>query len=75
MKRAAALTIASCVAVWAVARWVVFDFFQLGDTRVYSHAARMMDAGAIPYRDFDVEYPPLATELFWLVGLSSSSAA
>ena len=68
MKRAAALTIASCVAVWAVARWVVFDFFQLGDTRVYSHAARMMDAGAIPYRDFDVEYPPLATELFWLVG-------
>ncbi len=68
MRRATVLTIAACVAVWAVVRWVVFDFFQLGDTRVYSHAARMMDAGAIPFRDFDVEYPPLATGLFWLVG-------
>ena len=47
---------------------MIFDYFQLGDTRVYEHAARMMDAGAIPYRDFDVEYPPLATGLFWLVG-------
>ncbi len=68
MRRSAALTVGLCVAVWAVGRWVVFDFFQLGDTRVYEHAARMMDAGAIPYRDFDVEYPPLATGLFWLVG-------
>ena len=70
MKRAAALTITLCIAVWAVARWVIFDYFQLGDTRVYEHASRMMDAGAIPYRDFDVEYPPLATGLFWLVGRS-----
>ena len=68
MKRAAALTITLCIAVWVAARWVIFDYFQLGDTRVYEHAARMMDAGAIPYRDFDVEYPPLATGLFWLVG-------
>lgn len=68
MKRAAALTVTLCIAVWVVARWVIFDYFQLGDTRVYEHAARMMDAGAIPYRDFDVEYPPLATGLFWLVG-------
>lgn len=68
MKRWATATIALCIAVWAVARWVVFDFFQLGDTRVYEHAARMIDAGALPYRDFDVEYPPLATGLFWLVG-------
>ncbi len=68
MKRAAAITCAACIAVWALARLVVFDFFQLGDTRVYAHAARMMDAGAIPYADFDVEYPPLATVLFWLVG-------
>ena len=69
MRRAAALTIGACVAVWVLARWVVYDFFQLGDTRVYEHAARMIDAGAVPYRDFDVEYPPLATGVFWLVGL------
>jgi hypothetical protein len=68
MKRAAALTITLCIAIWAVTRWIVFNYFQLGDTRVYEHTARMMDAGAIPYRDFDVEYPPLATGLFWLVG-------
>lgn len=69
MKRAAAVTAAACVGVWVLARWVVYDFFQLGDTRVYEHAARLIDAGATPYVDFDVEYPPLATGLFWLVGL------
>lgn len=68
MRRAAALTIAACIGVWALARWVVFDFFQLGDTRVYAHAARLMDAGAIPYVDFDLEYPPLAAGLFWVTG-------
>jgi hypothetical protein len=68
MRRGAALAVAAAVAVWVVARWVVYDYFQLGDTRVYEHAARLIDAGAVPYRDFDVEYPPLATGLFWLVG-------
>jgi uncharacterized membrane protein len=68
VRRAAALTIGACVAVWVLARWVVYDYFQLGDTRVYEHAARMIDAGAVPYRDFDVEYPPLATGVFWIVG-------
>lgn len=53
--------------VWALARWVVFPFAQVGDTRVSQHVARMIDAGLVPYRDFDVEYPPLATGLFWLI--------
>ena len=68
MRRAVVMTVGACVAVWALARWVIFNFFQLGDTRVYEHASRMIDAGALPYRDFDIEYPPLATGLFWLVG-------
>jgi len=68
VRRAAALTVGACVAVWALTRWVIFNFFQLGDTRVYERASRMIDAGALPYRDFDIEYPPLATGLFWLVG-------
>lgn len=68
MRRAVALTVGACVAVWALTRWVIFGYFQLGDTRVYEHASRMIDAGAVPYRDFDIEYPPLATGLFWLVG-------
>ncbi len=68
MRRAVALTTAACIGVWALTRWVVFNYFQLGDTRVYEHASRMIDAGAVPYRDFDIEYPPLSTGLFWLVG-------
>ena len=68
MRRAVAVTVAACVAVWALTRWVIFNYFQLGDTRVYEHASRMIDAGALPFRDFDIEYPPLATGLFWLVG-------
>lgn len=68
MRRGAVATIAGCLTVWAVARWLVFDPAQLGDTRTYGHVARMIDAGAIPYRDFDSEYPPLANGLFWLVG-------
>lgn len=60
-------TVAATFAFWAVARWVIYDFPQLGDTRVYQHAVRMMDAGFVPYRDFDIEYPPLATGLFWLI--------
>jgi uncharacterized membrane protein len=68
MRRAVALTTAACIGVWALTRWVIFNYFQLGDTRVYEHASRMIDAGAVPYRDFDIEYPPLSTGLFWLVG-------
>jgi hypothetical protein len=63
-----AITTVACIGVWALARWVIFDYFQLGDTRVYEHASRMIDAGAVPYRDFDIEYPPLSSGLFWLVG-------
>ena len=65
MKRAAALVVAGTVAVWALMRWVIYDFPQIGDTRVYQHAVRMMDAGLVPYRDFDVEYPPLALAWAW----------
>jgi hypothetical protein len=65
MKRAAALVVAATVAVWSLMRWVIYDFPQIGDTRVYQHAVRMIDAGLVPYRDFDVEYPPLALAWAW----------
>lgn len=67
-RRAVATITAGVLGVWALVRWVVYDFPQLGDTRVYQHAVRMIDAGYVPYRDFDIEYPPLATAFFWLVG-------
>lgn len=68
MRRAVVMTVGACAGVWILMRWVLYDFFQLGDTRVYEHASRMVAAGALPHRDFDVEYPPLATGFFWLVG-------
>lgn len=62
-----AATVAATFGFWAVVRWLIYDFPQLGDTRVYQHAVRMIDAGFVPYRDFDIEYPPLATGSFWLI--------
>ncbi len=67
-RRAAAAISAGVLGVWVLVRWVIYDYPQLGDTRVYQHAVRMIDAGFVPYRDFDIEYPPLATAFFWLIG-------
>lgn len=40
----------------------------LGDLPVYEHTYRLMDLGLVPYRDFRLEYPPLAAAVFWLAG-------
>ena len=68
MRRRVAAIVIATVGLWALVRWVIYAFPQLGDTRVYQHAVRMIDAGFVPYRDFDIEYPPLATGTFWLIG-------
>jgi len=67
VRRRAALVVVLTVGLWSLVRWVIYAFPQLGDTRVYQHAVRMIDAGFVPYRDFDIEYPPLATAAFWLI--------
>ncbi len=67
MRRRVAAIVIATVGLWALVRWVIYAFPQLGDTRVYQHAVRMIDAGFVPYRDFDIEYPPLATAAFWLI--------
>jgi uncharacterized membrane protein len=54
---------------WALARWVVRDATGPGDLVVYRHTARMMSGGFLPYRDFDLEYPPAAAALFWSLDL------
>lgn len=65
--RRSAIIVALTFGLWSLVRWVIYAFPQLGDTRVYQHAVRMIDAGFVPYRDFDIEYPPLATAAFWLI--------
>lgn len=63
-------------AVAALLVWLVpFQVFSLWsdpgitDVPVYERIASSIASGLIPYRDFDVEYPPLATALFWLTDL------
>lgn len=67
MKRISGVVALGTVAVWLVARFVIYDFPNLGDTRVYQHAVRMLDAGEIPYADFTVEYPPLPLGISWVI--------
>jgi hypothetical protein len=42
------------------------------DTDIYFHYATQIREGRIPYRDFRVEYPPLALPLFLAPALASS---
>jgi hypothetical protein len=42
---------------------------QISDIPVYEEAYRNMAGEALPYRDFALEYPPLAAALFWIAGL------
>lgn len=44
----------------------------ISDTPVYRHYGESMAAGGVPYRDFDVEYPPLALPAFVLPALVTS---
>lgn len=45
----------------------------ISDTPVYRHYGEQVAAGAVPYRDFDVEYPPLALPAFVLPALLTST--
>jgi hypothetical protein len=48
-----------------------YGFYDISDIAIYVEYARRMANGARPYRDFPVEYPPLAIPLFTLPGRSS----
>lgn len=50
-------------------RWIIADTGQISDIAVYRDAYRQMADGALPYRDFGLEYPPLAAGVFWLAGV------
>jgi len=40
----------------------------LGDVAIYARTYRLVEQGALPYRDFSLEYPPLGAALFWVAG-------
>lgn len=64
--RRTAICVAAAGLVWALAALVWGD--GLGDLPVYERTYRLIAEGAVPYRDFTVEYPPGAAILFWLAG-------
>jgi hypothetical protein len=65
------LTLAAPAALATAVWWSTYAATadrELGDLPVYAHAYRLMALGEVPYRDFRLEYPPLAAGLFWLAG-------
>ena len=67
--------VAAAVAVMA---WIVVRLTMVSTTRddilESRRIGRLMDAGLIPYRDFDVHSTPLATGLSWAIALIPGSA-
>jgi uncharacterized membrane protein len=53
-------------ASWAALHLQPFDNYQIIDTPVYQEYGERMAAGEVPYRDFELEYPPGALPVFWL---------
>jgi Glycosyltransferase family 87 len=58
---------------YALQRWL--EQGQLSDVGVYRHYATLMRGGAVPYRDFQVEYPPAALPSFLVPAYMSWSYA
>jgi uncharacterized membrane protein len=53
-------------ASWGLLHLGAFNRYQIVDTPVYRDYGEAMAAGEVPYRDFDLEYPPGALPIFWL---------
>jgi hypothetical protein len=59
------------VAGWALLHTGPFDDAEIIDTPVYQEYGDAMVRGEVPYRDFDVEYPPAALPAFLVPALGS----
>ena len=68
-ERVAAFAVAAAllfVGVWAVLHNTFYARVQVDDTPLYERYGKAMLDGEIPYRDFEVEYPPAALPMFLL---------
>jgi hypothetical protein len=61
---AAVAAAALFLAAWGALHVGFYEREQIVDTPVYESYGRAMVDGQVPYRDFDVEYPPLALPVF-----------
>jgi hypothetical protein len=74
---AVAATIAAVIVflvVWGVMHRGYFTSHPIVDTPVYERYGSAMADGKVPYRDFDVEYPPGALPVFALPALGKPSS-
>ncbi len=72
------VAVLSCVVLlaWLVAARVnLYPHVRYSDIPVYEQVTQRMSEGAVPYRDFDVEYPPAAVAVIWLADRLPGSLA
>jgi len=67
---AAFVAIALFVVSWTLLHVGFYKHKQLIDTPVYQRYGNAIAAGKVPYRDFELEYPPGALPVFALPGLA-----
>jgi len=67
---AAFAAIALFVVSWTLLHVGFYKHKQVIDTPVYQHYGNAIADGKVPYRDFEVEYPPGALPVFALPGLA-----
>jgi hypothetical protein len=67
---AAFAAVALFVGTWTLLHVGFYTHDQILDTPVYQSYGNAIAAGKLPYRDFDVEYPPGALPVFALPGLA-----
>jgi hypothetical protein len=67
---AAFVAIALFVGSWTLLHVGFYKHGQLIDTPVYQHYGNAIADGKVPYRDFELEYPPGALPIFAVPGLA-----
>ncbi len=65
----AAVGVALFVGAWAILHGAHYDDVVITDVGVYQEYGERMADGEVPYRDFDLEYPPAALPVFLLPAL------
>ena len=60
----AAVACVAFLAAWSLLHAPLYSHAVISDTRVYAGFGDQMRIGAVPYRDFAVEYPPAALPVF-----------
>ena len=67
---AAFAAVALFVLSWTLLHVGFYKHKQILDTPVYQHYGNAIADGKVPYRDFELEYPPAALPMFALPGLA-----